>query len=109
MAFKFSSSTNQQRLTRIKVVAGHRRWNLIDESNEQVSFKKKSTLLTIDGYIFYTFNVLEHSVTTTLNHNGKIKTLKRFIKKDVWRPIEFILAYPRHHLGDNNLETQYIK
>lgn len=106
------TQTNEGKLNRLKVVGQRCGWALISLSDTELTMVKDGTqnrYVDIDGMIEYNYNILEHSIVTTLRHGGKTKALKRWIQKGVWKPVEDALKYPRAHLGQNTKKYKYLK
>jgi hypothetical protein len=104
--------SNEGKLERLKTKGQSLGWSLMSITDTEIRLiktERNNCHLTIDGEMEFIYNVVTHSVTTKLNHNGTIKTLVRYINPEVWKPIETILAYPRTHSMPNNLlNTSYI-
>lgn len=71
--------TNEGKLGRLKMIGQRRGWVVIELSEDGIRMFKdhrNNLHVNIEGEIEFLYNINEHSVTTTLNHNGKVKTLR---------------------------------
>lgn len=104
----YRKMTIPRRLNRLVRLANRMGWNITSISDTEVVFVKVSSYVDIVGNIVYRYNAIEHSVTTTLIHDGIEKTLKRNIKTNMWNPVETLLKYPRTHVGVATLSYEYL-
>jgi hypothetical protein len=105
-------TSNEGKLQRLKTVGRACGWTFLYQTDIEMKMLKhvsNNRHVDIEGDMEFLYNADEHSVTTTLKHHEKVKILKRYINKACWKPVELILKYPRIHLGDINIDFEYIK